>query len=318
MYKFSIWILKIFLIISPFPILKATENLNKPFVTCWIGGQLGNQLFQIASTLAYSWDYDAEAFFPELDQECWNISYNQEHFFFRLNNSTPPRPILNEFIWAHWWEYTPVAFQPDQRLVSHFYLLKYFHHHYEKLVEVFAPSEKVQTYLQQKYEWVLNHPRTVSVHVRTYNEQCNTWFPFVGLDYYEKAMNFFPDDTLFVVFSDRINWCKHHFSRFNKNIIFAEGNDHIQDFFLMSSMKSHILANSSYSWWAAYLNNKPEKIVVAPRYWYRYGNPNLILFPQEKNDFFLHDWILISSNLDASYPTDMKLYDTLSQSIDNQ
>ena len=101
-----------------------------PFVTCRISGQLANNLNQIATTLAYAWDYGADPFFPELNKSEWNISYNRDRFFFRLNYSFPPRGLLsiyNEY--AHeggWWECNQIPFQPDQYLSGDFFLLETF------------------------------------------------------------------------------------------------------------------------------------------------------------------------------------------------
>ena len=58
------------------------DAVNEPFVTCEISGQLGNQLFQIANTLAYAWDYHAQSIFPELNKSEWNISTNRDRVFY--------------------------------------------------------------------------------------------------------------------------------------------------------------------------------------------------------------------------------------------
>jgi Glycosyl transferase family 11 len=295
---------------------------QKPFVTCLLQGQLANQMNQIATTLAYAWDYDVVPIFHELNKTDHNIAYNREHFFFRLNASFLPRPVAHtyyEFEYKGWWTYAPIPYRPDQYLYGSFFCWKNFHHHRQKLVELFAPSEKIEKKLNDKYSYLLNLPCTVSVHIRTYNQEHHEgYFPFVGLDYYEKALEIFPSDATFIVFSDRINWCKHHFAQFNKNFIFIEENDHIEDFFLMSKMNHHIVGNSCFSWWASYLNEQPDKIVVAPHYWYRIP-PYMAYYPQNESDYLIFpEWITIKSNLEAPYPSDMKNYDEISKSLDTQ
>lgn len=306
------------LLLIPIAIFCSAATLNaqqeRPFVTCKISGQLANQMNQIASTLAYAWDFDAEPFFPELNKAEWNISYNRDHFFFRLNSSSPPRPVKHVYFEPEEIKGLPISFQPDQYLSGDcFFCWGLFHRYRDRLLEVFAPSSEVVNYLHQKYGWLISYPKTVSVHVRTYNEEYHTRLgaPFLGLEYYRKAMDLFPEDTVFVVFSDRINWCKHHFSKFNKTIVCIDGNDHIQDFFLMSMMKDHIIANSCYSWWAAYMDNKPDRKVIAPINWNRVLRRfcECIAFP---------DWIFVEADLDAPYPKDMKAYDAFSTSIDTQ
>lgn len=88
-------------------------------------------------------------------------------------------------------------------------------------------------------------------------------------DYYEKAMALFPNDK-FLVFSDDPEWCKEKFKDNHKVQVMDKG-DEIEDFNLLASCKNQIIANSSFSWWAAFLNPNPGKIIVAPKQWYADG-----------------------------------------------
>lgn len=115
----------------------------------------------------------------------------------------------------------------------------------------------------------------VSIHVRRGGNPSNPSEPnycdnpfYVNLtetQYYDKAMAEFPHET-FLVFSDDIEWCKEHFK--GDQFEFSEGNDDITDFNLMAGCKGHIIANSSFSWWAAYVSGKKT---VAPKEWYADG-----------------------------------------------
>lgn len=81
-------------------------------------------------------------------------------------------------------------------------------------------------------------------------------------DYYERATALFPDEN-FLIFSDDTRWCRDHF--IGKQYEIFEGEDEIEDFNMLASCKSQIIANSSYSWWAAYLNPNHGKRVIAPK-----------------------------------------------------
>lgn len=291
---------------------------DETFVTCQLRGQLGNQLYQIAATMAYAWDYQVKPIFPELNRIDNGIPENRKHIFFRLDASPLPRAVHSKFTETIWYSSAKVPYRPDQCLIGFYQSWIHFHHHRAKILELFAPTESQENDLQSKYYDLLSHPNTVGVHVRTFNRRLHDsgYFPFLGLQYYEKAMDLFPEDTLFAVFSDRINWCKHHFSHLDKNIIFIEGNNHVQDLFLMSKLKHQIIANSTYSWWGAYLNTNPNKTVIAPRYWL---HPRIDAFPPaQPNLFYLSDWLIIDPDCDAPYPNDMTAYDTCSASIDSQ
>lgn len=80
-------------------------------------------------------------------------------------------------------------------------------------------------------------------------------------DYYERAMAMFPNEK-FVVFSDDPEWCKEKFK--GDNIQVMDIGDDVDDFNLFASCKDQILANSSFSYWAGYLNPNITKKVIAP------------------------------------------------------
>lgn len=273
-------------------------------------------MFIIAATLAYAWDNDAIAIFPDLNKADYRLSENRDSFFFRLDAPLEsPRPFIYYFKEGIWHSSQKIPFQPDQILYGYFQSWKHFHHHRDKILNIFAPSKSILDYLQTHYSDLIDHPNTVAIHVRTFNQYLHNSkiHPFMGLEYYKKAMDLFPEDALFVVFSDRINWCKIHFSNFNRPCIFIEEKDFVKELHLMSMMKHQIISNSSYSWWSAYLNQNPNQKVVAPRWWM---HPDYYDFPPpQPNDFYLPHWQVVEENLTAPYPFDMTWYDD-TQSLD--
>lgn len=300
-----------FLIVSVNAVDRRIVPIKSNFVSCHFQGQLGNQLFQIATTLAYAWDYGALPIFPELNRTDFHLCYNRDRLFFRLKAIDCPKQFVSNYFESGLHSTSRVPFKKDQLLHGYFQSWKHFHHHRDELIETFAPSQKDLDYLNYKYGALIALPNTVSVHVRTMSpETCRKTFPFLGMEYYRKTMDMFPDDTIFVMFSDRIEWCKKHFADFDKSIIFVDGNDSIQDLILMSMMKNHIIANSTFSWWAAYLNKNDDKIVIAPKYWY---HPDHYVFTGSKiYDFYLPDWQIVEQNLDEPYPDDIGQFHTQS------
>lgn len=267
-------------------------SLNASFVSCHLMGQLGNQLFEIATTLAYAWDHDLAPVFPELHSNAHRISYNRDALFFRLDDSVPPRPFAQRVCQRTPFSIDSIPALSDLYLDGYWQSWKYFHHYREELLSIFAPSDFYMDYLENKYAELLRHPKTVAIHVRTsvkWKHDAHK-HPFVGFDYYERAIALFPEDSLFVIFSDRIESCKKRFSKMGKNILFIEGNDHIADFHLMSKMQHVILGTSTFSWWGAYLNENPNKIVVAPQEWL---HPDYWPSSDYVADFYLPEWILL-------------------------
>jgi hypothetical protein len=95
------------------------------------------------------------------------------------------------------------------------------------------------------------------------------------------------DSENILIFSDDINWCKNNLLIKNKNIFFIEGNQDYIDLWLMSMCKNNIMANSTFSWWGAWLNKNPNKKVFVPRTWF--GN----MIKHNTKDLIPNTWIQI-------------------------
>ncbi len=117
----------------------------------------------------------------------------------------------------------------------------------------------------------------VSVHVRrgdyVTDAKTNQYHGVCSLDYYAAAVNYLTRTVTaphFFVFSDDPQWCREHL-RFGYPVTLVEHNGAEQDYEdlrLMSRCQHHIIANSSFSWWGAWLGSYTEKLVIAPRQWY--------------------------------------------------
>lgn len=131
---------------------------------------------------------------------------------------------------------------------------------------------------------------SVSLHVRrgdyVNNPKANAVHGTSPLNYYRGAIERFRSalsDPRFFVFSDDISWCRenlgHLLSPADQFVCNNVGNSSFRDMQLMSSCDHHILANSTFSWWGAWLNRSDKKVVVAPRIWFNDGRreaPGLI------------------------------------------
>lgn len=90
--------------------------------------------------------------------------------------------------------------------------------------------------------------------------------------YYYKAINLVKSkikNPVFFVFSDDLEYARRIFANYNEEfryINYSSNNQTLDDFFIMKSCKHIIMANSSYSWWAAWLNDNPDKLVVRPNF----------------------------------------------------
>jgi hypothetical protein len=126
----------------------------------------------------------------------------------------------------------------------------------------------------------INLDLSVSIHIRRgdyYSDlgACELLGNICTLNYYTNAINFLinslPNKISFFIFSDDIEWVRNNFSNLNFNYIDWNGGEYSWiDMFLMSKCKHNVIANSSFSWWGAWLNKNPNKIVVAPTKWFNH------------------------------------------------
>jgi hypothetical protein len=113
---------------------------------------------------------------------------------------------------------------------------------------------------------------SVSIHIRRGDYKSSKLHQILDISYYYKAMKILESNfsnLTYFVFSDDINWVKHNFI-INKNIILIDKKSYKShfDMYLMSKCNHNIIANSTFSWWGAWLNTNPKKQVFAPYNWY--------------------------------------------------
>lgn len=275
-----------------------TELQAKPFVIGDVCYQLGNQMFQIAAAVAVARDFDFDPYFPNLDTSPhWEIPENRKYVLWRLNGSMPEGEVEH----IHRDSGGPVDARPNMQMFGFYQSERYFAHHKEEILELFAPTEEIVEEIFDKYGALLEEPCTVGVHVRTFIKDygrlpnSDEVHAFPGVEYYENAVKHFPEDALFLICSDNIPWCKENLSHIAPNIVFIEGNKHHFDFYLMTLCDHNIIANSTFSWWCAYLNRNPEKIVTAPAEWA--GSWWLY----QTNNILLEDWVRVPTQNTAKY-----------------
>jgi Glycosyl transferase family 11 len=136
---------------------------------------------------------------------------------------------------------------------------------------------------------LMNSTQSISIHVRRgdyVNNAASAQHGVCGLDYYHRAVNHLLDRVQpahFFVFSDDPMWTRENLL-LPADTTYVEHNDAstaFQDLRLMSLCKHHIVANSSFSWWGAWLNSDPGKVVVCPKQWFADGRDTSSLPPPD-------------------------------------
>lgn len=125
-------------------------------------------------------------------------------------------------------------------------------------------------------EKLISDSNSVSIHIRRddyLSDKFNKGFGGIcTIDYYQRAVEYLSElyeNLSFFIFSDDMQWAKENI--LIKNCIFVNHNareDSWQDMYLMHCCKHNIIANSTFSWWGAYLNKNPHKTIIAPKVWW--------------------------------------------------
>jgi hypothetical protein len=145
---------------------------------------------------------------------------------------------------------------------------KYFLQVRNKILNDFQFQDELykekETLLEQ-----MKQQESVSIHVRR-GDYVNSGFDMITLDYYKKAIKIILEKVkapVFYVFSDDVEYVQKEFSFLANKQIISDNTDEksYKDMFLMSQCKHNIVANSTFSYWGAYLNKNLNKIIIAPK-----------------------------------------------------
>ena len=269
-------------------------------------GGLGNQMFQYAFGRNLSLTHrvpltlDASTFHRQ--EMITERNYGLQAFDIKAESATPNQIELLKSTKLSVWQkainklvpfaYAPVVYEPaagfsDRKLTK----LKQLHHGYfegywqseqffqEHKSRIAADFSFASPPTEENHIWAnhINGTPSVSVHLRrgdyVNNPAVAKIHGYLGAEYYQRAISLIrkhEKDMQLFVFSDDVAWTKQHM-KFEVPTHYVHHNALIphEDMRLMSLCRHNIIANSSFSWWGAYLNKNPNKIVVAPRRWFK-------------------------------------------------
>lgn len=156
---------------------------------------------------------------------------------------------------------------------------KYFSNCSEELREILTIRKPISLSSSLILKKIEESNSTVAVHVRrgdyVSSKLANSIHGTCTSEYYREAVRVISDASRakprFFIFSDDIDWAENnlHFPHDSVFVRRSGGVPDWEDLLLMTRCSSNIIANSSFSWWAAWLNPNPEKVVVAPKLWFK-------------------------------------------------
>ena len=249
-------------------------------------GHLGNQMFQYAATKSLAIKHNRDFMIAPHEvfgkyyyttlrsniDDCFDIkcargisnfpTHEERHFHFdRETYENPP--------------------QHDCNLLGFFQSDKWFKHIDDEIrkdftfkPEYYDPAKSVRESLKGE---------TIGVHIRRTDFVTNQNHVPQDMSYYAKALELLPKDAYVLIFSDEPEWCKQQEVFADDRFMVSETGDAYIDLCLMTLCEYVIMANSTYSWWGAYLS--PSKKVIAPATWNPDSNP------LNSADLYCDNWI---------------------------
>lgn len=244
-------------------------NIGKMIVTKLQGG-LGNQLFQWSVSRRLSEKYNTDYYFDTsyFDTEHtslvskWKLEIDKLNISLKQHTSNSLNVINDNFCYQE--------IKNNTFLDGYWQSEKYFIESENEIRKDLEIPENIKSYIMNKYN-ILNKD-TLSIHIRR-GDYTNLQHihPLQTIDYYKRAYDIIGDKSInILLFSDDIEWCKENI-KFN-NITYIEGETNIVDMYIMSLCTHNIIANSSFSWWGAWLNENKNKKVIAPLNWFGPGS----------------------------------------------
>lgn len=256
--------------------------LEKDFITCRLLGRLGNNMFMIANVLSKSIKYNRQLIIPQ--NQIFDLHHYKDNIYRNFEFYEGNIPTIKEIDTPyHYVEVEPYIDEPT--LFNGYYQSeKNFKEHASLIKNLFSPTEEFTQQMYLEFPELLTHNITC-INVRRGDYLLNSGtHPVITTEFINEAVKYIPNTDCYFILSDDLEWCKANISLPNSKYIEYST---WKALWLMSLCKNFIISNSSFSWWAAYLSNHSDKIVVAPKTWCGPGGP------QDSQDVFCDDWIVL-------------------------
>ena len=277
---------------------------NNGIVSVNIMGGLGNQMFQLATAYAYAKQNNGKLTVLRNKKEADGRSLYWDNMLYRFQEFLVDKlpEGLEQWRESGATEFSIIPSLPLNGLFLNGYLqsAKYFGDAtiQEEIKELFKPSHTIMCNIQSRYNILLkNKERIVVVHARRTdylkNQDIINYHGPLSIDYYNEAINKMSneiEDPIFILAADDSSFWSSVINELpqlnNRNIYIIDDDNEIRTLALLQQFQHFIIANSTFSWWAAWLS-KDTKKVIAPSKWFGPTGP------QNYKDIYIPSWELI-------------------------
>lgn len=257
---------------------------------------MGNQLFQYAIGLSLANRHNVPLV---LDITSYDEDSRREFClkYFKINNlltdvsSTDEELVFDLYREPHFrWDKNFLQRPNFTYITGNWQSYKYFEHIRPILLNNLQVRNEFTAHLDIR-SLGMHQCDSVSIHIRRTDYAQHENLNMLPLSYYYKAINYFQQQTkkmMLYIFSDDVAWVCENFL-LDIDHVFVSDNytkHNIEDFYLMQQCKYHIIANSTFSWWAAWLCNHQDKKVIAPLKWFKVAH-------EDTGDLLPKNWLTL-------------------------
>jgi len=241
------------------------------YISANLRGGLGNVLFKVAAAISLAIDNNVYCLFSnefvgnndlrKIDYKVYsdNILRNLQ----LTSNIPTPYDIYTEPYYHH----KTIQYKKDTNLLisGDFQSEKYFTGNKQSIIDSFSAPQHIRKHISEAIPTIQNY---TSIHVRrgdyVYLQQ---YHPLTTKEFYQRAVDLIGMRENYLVFSDDPESCHELLDFLPNKVIYTTGVDWM-DLYVMSMCGNNIIANSTFSWWSAYLNENINKTVIAPLQWF--------------------------------------------------
>lgn len=234
-------------------------------------GEFGNQLFEIATTVAYGLRTGRQSVFPAW--KCINSSKEYSQYFknkIKEENVDFTKQYTEE---AYYFNPIPDFEESVIDLKGYFQSDKYFNYFKTEIFNLFEPNEDIAKNIKK-----LQYINTVGLQLRFYDRGFidPTQYYYSSdenIAYLKKAINYFGKGKTYIVTTNNTVKAKKMFGLYDNFIFLGDLNyTNIEEFFIQTKCENNIISNSTFGWWGAYLNKNTGK-TIAPKLWFKSKEP---------------------------------------------
>jgi len=248
--------------------------MNNNIYTAYLGGGLGNQMFQIAHAICQSWKHSKIAAFLPITNDSYppdwkpsnflNNIYRNVNFLDKIENTI--RVEEKEFA------YNELVFDLNNSVefYGYFQSSKNFLGYDDDIKNLFSPTNEFINKANNLYPELNSNSVSVNIRLGDYRNVPNV-LPIIDKSYIDYCINDIGDYDNIFIFSNEKDWAINNLNY--KNSIIVDGLTNYEEMWLMSLCKHNIISNSTFSWWGSFLNKNASKKVYAPNIWFGPAGP---------------------------------------------